>query len=334
MNIELIVQILEDFDYQLDSAENGRQALEKVSAEAPDLILLDVMMPQLDGFSVCQTLKNQEQTRFIPVVIMTALGDTEDRVKGIEAGADDFLTKPVNEQELLARVKTCLKQKAAMDKRFGRLQQVNTQLAKFVPDTVQRLLAENPGAPQLEKRERDVSVLFADICGYTKLSEELPVETLNARMARYFQQYLEVIRQHSGDINEVAGDGFMAIFMEGGKAHADRALAAARTLQQRTQELNTRESPSTPFELKVGVNSGSALVGSTEVPEAKNARLTFTATGSMTNLCARICGLARGGQILLGPETAQRLQGDPKIRDFGRHQLKNVSQLVHVFRGD
>src|SRR5918996_6398403 len=103
-NVDYLEQELEDLGYETVSATNGQEALEKVATEAPDLILLDVMMPVMDGFTVCRILKDHEETRLIPIVIMTALDAAEDRVKGIKAGADDFLTKPVHEEELLARI--------------------------------------------------------------------------------------------------------------------------------------------------------------------------------------------------------------------------------------
>src|SRR5262245_17764061 len=105
-NVDYLAQELEDLGYATVSAQNGQEALERVTAQAPDLILLDVMMPIMDGFTVCRILKENDETRLIPIVIMTALDSFDDRIKGIEAGADDFLTKPVNQRELLARIQT------------------------------------------------------------------------------------------------------------------------------------------------------------------------------------------------------------------------------------
>jgi DNA-binding response OmpR family regulator len=117
-NVSLLEQELEDLGYETVSAANGREALEKVTVEAPDLILLDVMMPIMDGFTACRALKANEETQLIPIVIMTVLGETEDRIKGIEAGADDFLTKPVDQRELIARIHTAVKMKQAVDRRL------------------------------------------------------------------------------------------------------------------------------------------------------------------------------------------------------------------------
>src|SRR5712691_868483 len=227
-NVDYLEQELEDLGYETVAAANGKEALDKVATEAPDLILLDVMMPVMDGFTVCRTLKADEETRLIPIVIMTALGDIEDRIRGIEAGADDFLTKPVNPRELIARIQTALKLKHAVDKRLGELAKIRDHFAKFVPEAVKRLVAANPDAPELAKQERDVSVLFVDISGYTSLSNRLRADILNALVEKYFSTFLDHIHAAGGDINETAGDGFMAIFHDVDlRTHAVKAVDAA-----------------------------------------------------------------------------------------------------------
>jgi DNA-binding response OmpR family regulator len=131
-NVDYLEQELEERGYQTISAANGQEALEKVAAEAPDLILLDVMMPVLDGFTVCRILKDHEETRLIPIIIMTALDAVADRIQGIKAGADDFLTKPVHEEELFARIATALKLKHTVDRKIGELRALKDHFAKFV----------------------------------------------------------------------------------------------------------------------------------------------------------------------------------------------------------
>lgn len=131
-NVDYLEQELKGLGYETVSATNGQEALEKVAAEAPDLILLDVMMPIMDGFTVCRFLKEHEDTRLIPIIIMTALGAIQDRVQGIKAGADDFLTKPVHEEELLARIETALKLKHTVDRKIGELRQLKDRVATFV----------------------------------------------------------------------------------------------------------------------------------------------------------------------------------------------------------
>src|SRR5713101_9627538 len=148
-NVRLLEALLLRRGFEVVKARNGAEALQQVDREQPDLILLDVMMPIMDGFEVCKILKDNPETRLIPVVIMTALGQVEDRVKGIEAGADDFLTKPVHRDELLARIHTSLRLKQTIERRVGLLQGVQEHLAKFVPQAVKHIIEENPAAPEL-----------------------------------------------------------------------------------------------------------------------------------------------------------------------------------------
>jgi class 3 adenylate cyclase/HAMP domain-containing protein len=215
------------------------------------------------------------------------------------------------------------------------LEQIKVQLAKFVPESVQRLLEQNPDARELEKRDMDVSVLFLDLEGYVRLSEQLPPQRLNRMIQDYFSSFLEIIRGQHGDINETAGDGLMVIFHSEGSPtrHAMNAASAALQLLNKVAELN-REFAGVypPVAIHVGMNSGPALVGATKLDSASGGRWTFTASGTTTNLAARIAELAKGGDVMVGPETAKRIQDAYVLHDTGEHQLKNFSHLIRVYR--
>ncbi|HYB70788.1 MAG TPA: response regulator, partial [Candidatus Bathyarchaeia archaeon] len=213
--IRYLEQVLRRLGYQTVSAANGAQAIEQALAAPPDLVLLDVMMPVLDGFAVCRALREHEATRLVPVVVMTALQGVDNRVKLLEHGADDVLAKPVDERELIARVQGALARKQHLDRRIAELSRVRDHFAKFVPDAVRRLVLANPEAPELAKQELDVSVLFVDISGYSRLAERVAPADLNALVERYFGSFLDRITDAGGDINETSGDGFMAIFQDG-----------------------------------------------------------------------------------------------------------------------
>ena len=215
------------------------------------------------------------------------------------------------------------------------LEQIKGELSKFVPEAVTRLLEQHPDARELEKREADVSVLFLDVEGYTRLSEQLPPPRLNRMIQDYFSAFLEIIRAHHGDVNETAGDGLMVIFQsEGSPArHALNAAGAAFRLLARVTQLNQEFSGTyPPVAIHVGINSGPALVGATKLDAGGGGRWTFTASGPTTNLAARIAGLTHGGEVKIGPETAARIRDHYVLEDTGEHQLKNVAQPVRVYR--
>jgi len=206
---------------------------------------------------------------------------------------------------------------------------------KFVPESVTRLLEKDPNARELEKREADVSVLFLDVEGYARLSEQLPPQRLNRLIQDYFTSFLEIIRANHGDVNETAGDGLMVIFQseEGPWRHAVNAAGCAFQIHTRLATLNREfEGVYPPVSIRVGMNSGRAFVGATKLGAAGAGRWTFTASGPTTNVAARIAALAKGGEIMVGPETAERIKSHYVLEDTGAHALKNVSGPVRAFR--
>ncbi len=220
--------------------------------------------------------------------------------------------------------------------RLELLEQLKGELAKFVPESVKRLLERNPDATELEKRTVEVSVLFLDIAGYTRLSEELEARRLNQLVQTYFSSFLEIIQAHHGDINETAGDGLMVIFQADRGAAADHALNATRAafaIRQRTERLNEEYGGVFPsVQLHMGINTGEALVGATKLGGAGAQRWTFTATGSTTNLAARFAGSAQGGEIVVGPATAERIRTHFVLEALGERTFKNVSRPIPVYR--
>ena len=213
------------------------------------------------------------------------------------------------------------------------LEHVKFALDRFVPETVRHAIEQNPDAPRLAKEARDVTVLFLDIEGYSRLSEELPRNLLNGLVERYFSLFLESIRAQGGDINETAGDGLMIIFQSGSPAdHAAAALQAAQAIQAQTAEANGHASPAQPpIRINIGISSGECDVGTTRFQGLAGERWTFTATGPVTNLAARLSDHAHGGQILVSPETQRRLSGRFTFRSIGELQLRNLSAPVRAW---
>jgi len=223
---------------------------------------------------------------------------------------------------------------AASLRRIQILESIKSNLAKFVPKTVQDLIELSPEAPSLAKREVDVSVLFADITGYTRLSAEMDLDQVNKLVERYFGAFLDEILRHGGDVNETAGDGLMVIFQDPDpNRHARAAVLAAIGIQRRTREINAElQGRSRPITMHVGVNSGAAGVRATKIEGVAGTRWTYTASGPTTNVAARLSALGEGAAIVISEETRRRLGDEFDTEDLGLQLLKNVERPMRVYR--
>ncbi len=216
------------------------------------------------------------------------------------------------------------------------LEALKGQMAKFVPESVKRLLEENPEADTLEKKDKDVTVLFLDIEGYSQMGEDYPQDVVNNVIERYFSAFLDIVSEFKGDINETAGDGLMIIFQddENPLAHAANAVEAAIRIRARTADFNSQRAAGYPEVLaNIGINTGVASVGANkfETPGGQ-ARWTFTASGPVTNLAARTGAVATMGRIFIGPETARRVGDNYALIDMGKHEMKNIPEPRQVYQ--
>jgi class 3 adenylate cyclase len=225
---------------------------------------------------------------------------------------------------------------AASLRRIQILESIKANLSKFVPTTVQTIIEESPEAPLLEKREADVSVLFADITGYTRLSANMEPHEVNRLVERYFGAFLDEIIRCGGDVNETVGDGLMVIFQDPDpRRHAAAAIQAALSIQRRTRDINEElAGDSEPIEMHVGVNSGVASVGATKIEGLAGVRWTYTASGTTTNVAARLAALSEGGDVILSEDTRSRLGTALQAEDLGWRELKNVARPIQVHRID
>jgi len=361
-NVEILCQELDEEGYELLTAGDGEQAIIKVHEHQPDLILLDVMMPKVDGFTACRILKGSGRTVLIPIILLTSLRSHEDRVRGIEAGADDFISKPFAPDELLAKIQSLLRLKAHRDQQAGLLEQqlesarkdleqsrlelaqaqkriemlerAKDQLCKFVPGTVRRMAETDPETFGLQKVETDATVLFLDIGGYSVMCESLGHEKVNFLVEKYFSEFIDDVRKNNGEINETAGDGLMILFHgDGPEKHAHAAVSTAFAIHYKTLKVNAEmRGQFEPTVVNMGINSGKVFMGATRFEGLSTSRWTYTASGLTTVLAARLAGIATGGDILLGPETVNRLQGKFMVQPQGNSRLKNISEPVPIYR--
>jgi class 3 adenylate cyclase/rubredoxin len=205
-------------------------------------------------------------------------------------------------------------------------------LRPFVPSTVQQIVDKDPAAPDLQKKDIDATVLFLDVAGYTRISETQSRDKVTFIIEKYFSSFLDIIYVHGGDINETAGDGLMVIFQGEPKKTALSAVQAALEIRSKTLEINEEmKNRFLPVEVNMGINSGIAAVGMNRFKGISGTRMTFTASGPVTNLAARIASSAKHGDILVGSETALRVRDDIRLFDRGLMNFKNVREPVQVF---
>jgi class 3 adenylate cyclase/HAMP domain-containing protein len=281
-----------------------------------------------------------------PVKLLTsgarrlASGDLEAQVEGVRPGdevgelADSFNTMAT---DLLAHVKQLQRKKKELEDSLHRielLETIESTMSKFVPESVKARIDEAPEAPDLEKRETDVSVLFLDVAGYTKMSEQVAFDEMNFLIERFFSAFLDDIYQNKGDINETAGDGLMIIFQdEDPVGHALNAVKTGLAIEKKVEQVNREEAGRFPqVIINIGINSGIALVGSSRFEGLAGTRWTFTASGPVTNVAARIGALATQGEIYVGEETDRRVRSRFQMKDIGPQTLKNVKEPVLVYQ--
>ena len=224
-NVKLLADLLTFKGYVVVTAHGGREALEKVEAERPDLVLLDVMMPDLNGYDVCRKIRENPAMAILPVVMVTALDPGQERVKGIEAGADDFLSKPINQPELLARVRSLLRVKALHDEltmlnrtlearveaQVAQLENLGRLKRFFSPQLAEAILTGGTEDP-LKSHRRDITVVFLDLRGFTAFAETAEPEEVMAVLREYHAEMGKLIVAHEGTLERFTGDGMMVFF--------------------------------------------------------------------------------------------------------------------------
>ena len=241
-------------------------------------------------------------------------------------------SREYNLEQLIQEIKEKNRKLEETLTRVQLLESIERHLKKFVPRSVQDLITNNPQNPDLNKHEKDLSVLFLDIAGYTKMSETTSQDKMNYLIETYFSEFLNIIVENKGDINETAGDGLMILFQdEDPKTHAFNAVSAALGIKTRTQSINhSLKGKFAPVSVNMGVNSGTASVGSTRFNGIAGDRWTYTASGPVTNIAARVCSHASNGQILITHMTSCHIQDRISLSEPMDLQLKNVSQPVPV----
>jgi DNA-binding response OmpR family regulator len=346
-NVKFLEYLLTGKGYAVVTAASGPEALAQVEAERPDLVLLDVVMPGMGGYEVCRKIRENPATGLLPVVMVTSLDPGEERIKGLEAGADDFLTKPINQPELLARVRSLLRIKELHDTvqsqatqltEWNRTleQRVQEQVAQverlgrlkrfFSPQLAEMIVAGGADDP-LHTHRRQITVVFLDLRGFTAFAETADPEEVMEVLREYHAAMGRLILAHEGTLERFTGDGMMVFFNDPVLVPnpGERAVRMALAMRERVGPLAIIwEKRGFDLGLGVGIAQGYATIGGIGF----EGRWDYGAIGTVTNLAARLCAEAKPGQILIPRRLLADVEDLVEIEDVGSLTLKGLLKPV------
>jgi adenylate cyclase len=332
------------------TAGNGREALERLQAQPFDLVLLDIMMPELNGYEVLAAMKSDARLRHIPVIMISAVDEIDSVTRCIEQGAEDYLSKPFNPVLLRARVGACLEKKRLRDQELQHVkelaelnrtleQRVRDQVAQldnlgrlkrfFSPQLAEMIVAGGADDP-LKTHRREVTVVFLDLLGFTAFAETSEPEEIMGVLGEFHAAMGKLILEHEGTLERFTGDGLMIFFNDPVVVPnpVERAIRMAVAMRGRVEELQGAwRKRDYGLGFGIGIAQGYATIGAIGF----EGRRDYGAIGTVTNLAARLCGEAADGQILVSSRVATVAEGFADALEVGSLTLKGLSRPVRTF---
>src|SRR5216684_1886404 len=357
MNLDILQTRLAVHGYEILTATNGEEALAIASAQQPDLILLDIMMPKVDGIDVCRHLKADTSLPFMPIIMVTAKADSKDVVAGLEAGADEYLTKPLDQAALVARVKSMLRIKALHDtvqEQATRLEAQSMQLAewnrtleqrvaeqlaelervsrlkRFFSPQLAELVVSSGGEKLLESHRREITVLFCDLRGFTAFSETAEPEEVMSVLREYHAVLGTLVHKYQGTLERFAGDAILVLFNDPLPLPDPSGQAVQMAVEMREQVaqlLLKWRKLGHELGFGVGIAHGYATLGRIGF----EGRFDYGAVGTVVNLAARLCSDAKDGQILIEGKVLSAIETSTSTESAGELTLKGIHRPVRVF---
>jgi len=343
VNAEIVGGLLRNLGYEVHSVLDGQSALEYVAVHPVDLVISDIMMPGMDGYELCRRLCAAPGTALLPVVLVTSLDPQAERVRGIEAGADDFLSKPVNWAELFARVKRLLRVKALQDEikslnarleervrgQVAQLQRLSRLKRFFSPRVAEAIVAG--GEEMLAPHRREITAVFLDLRGFTAFTDRADPEEVLELLRAYHATLGRTVEEHGGTLEHFAGDGVMIFFNDPFPIErpAEHAVRMAASLQQAFVPIaRVWEKLGHHVGLGIGIAQGDATLGVIGFEQ----RWEYAAIGNVPNLAARLCGEARAGEIIVDAQTEREIAAIAETQPVGPLTLRGFQQPVPAFR--
>jgi len=352
-NVEMLAELLRSRGYLVDGAYDGESALAKIAEMKPDLVISDIRMPGMDGYELTQRLRGEPATELLPVVLVTSLEDRDghdERVKGIESGADDFLTKPVRYAELFARVRSLLRVKVLQDevrRQATELREWNERLEErvkeqvaaierlakmkrfFSPPVADAIIAG--GVDMLEPHRREITAVFLDLRGFTAFTDRADPDEVMDLLSDYHETMGNLVERYGGTLEHFAGDGVMIFFNDPIPVEqpAHKAVRMAIDLLHAFDPIaRTWKSRGHEVALGVGIAQGEATLGVIGFEQ----RWEYSAIGAIPNLAARLCGQAKGGEILVDSATCSAVGNAVDLEPVGPMSLRGFTQPIKAFR--
>ena len=357
-NLEILRVRLEAQGYEVITAEDGEQALTKARELEPDLVLLDIMMPKLDGIAVLKQLKQDAMLRFVPVILVTAKSDIRDVVNGLDAGGDEYLTKPFEHAALTARVRSLLRVKELHDTvqhQATKLQEQTEQLSNWnrmleervaeqiteierigrlkrflAPQVAQMIASSDLPDSVLASHRQEITVLFCDLRGFTNFTETSEPEEVMAVLRDYHENLGELIFRYEGTLERFLGDGIMIVFNDPIPCvdHTERAVRLALDMRERVNALGTQwRRKGHELGFGIGIATGFATVGQIGFQERRE----YTAIGSVINLASRLCDEAGTGQIVIPARVLDSVDQSVKVKALGELTLKGFDKPLAAY---
>ena len=353
-NLDIFETRLATHGYDVITARDGEEGLAVAKERQPDLILLDIMMPKMDGIEVCRRLKDDPSLPFMPIILVTAKAEAKDVVAGLEAGGDEYLTKPVDHSALVARVKSMLRIKALHDttqEQAGRLETQAAQLAEW-NQTLEKQVAEQLEeldrvgqlkrffSPQLaelivssglesivKSHRREITVVFCDLRNFTAFSETAEHEDVMRVLREYHEAIGPLIFRFEATLEHFAGDGVMAFFNDPVPCPdpAARAVRMAVAMRQEMDELlEVWRKRGYDLGLGIGIAMGYATLGQIGFEGLFH----YGAIGSVLNLASRLCDSAESGQIFITKRIYAEVEDLVEVEVIGELDLKGFHRPV------
>ena len=327
-NVDYLEQELEDMNFDTISANNGLETLEQVRAAPPDLILLDIMMPLMDGFEVLSKLKSARGTRDIPVIVISAMSDMDSVVRGIELGAEDYLPKPFDPILLHARLNASLEKKRLRESEKKYLEAIEDErnrseslLLNILPSTIAEQLKTNPNT--IADYFEEATIVFADLVDFTGYSSNLDAKTLVEQLNKIFSIFDELTNKHHLEKIKTIGDSYMAVagIPQPKKNHVELAANLALDMQQSMKQLTDREGKE--FQIRVGLHTGPLVAG-----VIGKMKFAYDVWGDTVNIASRMESHGTPGEIHVSSSVYQRLNNVYEFKKRGDVEIKGMGKMI------